>query len=153
MGHADVACNEEAKGCLDSPRAKRRGREWTPPWRPRLTLLPPLLRLLQLPRACLPVQSFPSPPSLSLPQRPHFLFSVPQTDQACSHLWSFVPAITTAWNTLPQALCEASSFLALRSQPCVPISKPPTWTTPSELQPLPNPTDLLYFLSWKLSCL
>lgn len=135
---------------MDSPRARRRGREWTPPWRRRLTLLPPLLRLLQLPGTPLPLQSFPSPPSLPLPQH-HFLFSVPQTDQACSHLWSSVPAVTTAWNALPQALCEASSFLVLRSQPRVPISEPPTWTTPSESpvlcshSPFPIPPTYFFF--------
>ena len=78
-------------------------------------------------------------------------FSVPQTDQACSHLWSSVPAVTTAWNSLPQALCEASSFLALRSQPRVPISEPPTWTTPSESpvlcshSPFPIPPTYFFF--------
>ena len=51
-------------------------------------------------------------------------------------LTSFVPAVTTAWNPLPQALCEASPFLALRSQPRVPSPEPPTWTTPGE-SPVP----------------
>ena len=67
-----------------------------------------------------PSAKLPSPPSLPLPQHPHFLFFVPQTNQACSHLQSFVLAVPTAWNTLPQELWEAISFLALRSQPSVP---------------------------------
>lgn len=139
-----------SRGVFGLPKSQEEGLTMDPTSEMMLHI-PPLWRLLGLPRNPLSAQSILCPPSPPLPHHSHFLFSFLKQKAYCL-LCTFVLAVPTVWNTLPQALCEPGSFLfsPWLSAKC---AHPNCIPTPCSCSPFPIPPALLYFLSQKLSCL